>query len=114
RRPEGRGKIERFFRTVREQFLVELDDMSADDLDAAGGDAAGALFELNRLFGAWIETRYHRQIHSETDQQPIDRWDDGWTRAGGQPTTPTAAQLTEAFLWSAYRMVTKTATVSLH
>ena len=24
RRPEGRGKIERFFRTVREQFLVEI------------------------------------------------------------------------------------------
>ena len=27
---------------------------------------------------------------------------------------PTAADLTEAFLWSEYRMVTKTATVSLH
>ena len=25
RRPEGRGKIERFFRTVRDQFLVEID-----------------------------------------------------------------------------------------
>jgi len=24
-RPQGRGKVERFFRTVREQFLVELD-----------------------------------------------------------------------------------------
>ena len=24
--PEGRGKIERFFRTVRDQFLVEIGD----------------------------------------------------------------------------------------
>lgn len=28
--------------------------------------------------------------------------------------TPTAEELTEAFLWSEYRVVTKTATVSLH
>ena len=30
------------------------------------------------------------------------------------PELPTAADLTEAFLWSQYRTVTKTATVSLH
>src|SRR5215471_8258056 len=28
-KPEGRGKIERFFRTVREQFLVEIGDGAA-------------------------------------------------------------------------------------
>lgn len=38
-RPQGRGKIERFFRTVREQFLVEITDSSAEDLAAAGLEA---------------------------------------------------------------------------
>ena len=55
-RPQGRGKIERFFRTVREQFLVEVTDTTSEDLAAAGVDHATALLELNRLFVAWVET----------------------------------------------------------
>ncbi|MFE3003258.1 DDE-type integrase/transposase/recombinase [Nocardia sp. NPDC059246] len=113
-RPQGRGKIERFFRTVREQFLVEVTDTTAEDLAAAGVDHATALLELNRLFTAWIETEYHRRIHTETGQSPLARWESGWDRLGRTPAMPTAADLTEAFLWSEYRTVTKTATVSLH
>jgi putative transposase len=113
-RPQGRGKIERFFRTVREQFLVEVTDTAAEDLTAAGTDHRSALLQLNRLLTAWIETEYHRRTHTETGQSPLDRWDAGWVRLGRTPAMPTAADLTEAFLWSEYRMVTKTATVSLH
>ena len=97
-RPEGRGKIERFFRTVRDQFLVEV---------TARGVAG--LVELNRLFAAWVETVYHRRAHSETGDKPLDRFE-----AGGPFVLPTPAQLHEAFLWSERRTVTKTATVSLH
>jgi putative transposase len=113
-RPQGRGKIERFFRTVREQFLVEVADTTVADLADAGTDHAAALLELNRLFTAWVETEYHRRTHSETGQTPLDRWDAGWARLGRPPAMPTAPDLTEAFLWSEYRTVTKTATVSLH
>jgi len=91
-----KGKIERFFRTVRDQFLVEIDD----GLELA---------ELNRLFSAWLEVVYHRRVHSETGQTPLARFD-----AAGTPALPTPALLREAFLWSTERMVTKTATVSLH
>ena len=112
--PAGRGKIERFFRTVREQFLVEITDSSAEDLAAAGLEARTALIELNRLLTAWVETEYHQRIHTETGQSPADRWQQGWSRLGRTPAMPTAADLTEAFLWSEYRVVTKTATVSLH
>ncbi len=91
-----KGKIERFFRTVRDQFLVEIDD-------------GMELAELNRLFSAWLEVVYHRRVHSETGQSPLERFD-----AGGAPPLPTPALLREAFLWSQERMVTKTATVSLH
>ena len=97
-RPEGRGKIERFFRTVRDQFLVEVDARGVADL-----------VELNRLFAAWVETAYHRRVHSETGATPLDRF-----VAGGPFAIPTPAQLHEAFLWSEPRTVTKTATVSLH
>ena len=97
-RPQGRGKIERFFRTVRDQFLVEV--------EARG---VATLVELNRLFAAWVETVYHRRVHSETGAAPLERFE-----AGGSFVLPTPAQLHEAFLWSQRRMVTKTATVSLH
>ena len=75
---------------------------------------AGALMELNRLFTAWVEVEYHRRVHTETGQSPLQRWEAGWTRLGRTAAMPTAADLTEAFLWSEYRTVTKTATVSLH
>jgi putative transposase len=102
-RPQGRGKIERFFRTVREQFLVELTE---DRLAQIGG-----LSELNRLFTAWVETIYHPAIHSETGAPPLRRWSEG---VPDPLPRPSPAQLREAFLWSEYRTVTKTATVSLH
>ncbi len=100
--PAGRGKIERFFRTVREQFLVEL---GVPGVVRAIADLA----QLNELFAAWVETVYHRREHSETGQAPLERF-----LAAGVPALPTPAQLHEAFLWSARRTVTKTATISLH
>jgi putative transposase len=93
-----KGKIERFFRTCRDRFLVELGHR--DDLE---------LGELNRLFGAWLEVVYHRRVHTETGQTPLARFD-----AAGPPVLPAPALLRDAFLWSETRMVTKTATVSLH
>jgi putative transposase len=91
-----KGKIERFFRTVRDQFLVEIND-------------GVELAELNRLFSAWVEVVYHRRTHGETGASPLARFD-----AAGAPRLPTPALLREAFLWSEERTVTKTATVSLH
>jgi putative transposase len=102
-RPQGRGKIERFFRTVREQFLVEITEQVAAGITS--------LPELNRLFAAWVETVYHTAIHSETGMAPLARW-----RAGipDPLPLPSPAQLREAFLWSEFRTVTAAATVSLH
>ena len=97
-KPEGRGKIERFFRTVRDQFLVEITARPPD-----------SLVELNRLFSAWVETAYHRRVHTETGQTPLERF-----LVGGPPVLPLPELLHEAFLWSEHRHVTKTATVSLH
>jgi len=113
-RPQGRGKIERFFRTVRDQFLVEVTDTSAAELTERQLSPAAGLLELNALFTAWVESVYHQQVHSETGQTPLARWNDGWQAAGHGPVMASADALTEAFLWSELRTVTKTATVSLH
>ncbi len=113
-RPQGRGKIERFFRTVRDQFLVEITGTPTPSGDGGdrGGDRGrhlvGDLDELNRLFTAWVETVYHPRAHSETGQPPLARWN-----TGAPFPLPATAALAEAFLWDAARTVTKTATVSL-
>ena len=108
-RPQGRGKIERLFLTVREQFLVEI----TGDPGQGGRRHVTSIAELNRLFTAWAETVYHRRVHSETGQAPL-------AAVGGRlgrrrrRRCPTPRQLHEAFLWSERRTVRKTATVSLH
>src|SRR2546423_4402749 len=61
--PEGRGKIERFFRTVRDQFLANLDPKHALSLE-----------ELNERLWIWIESVYHRSEHSALGSTPLARW----------------------------------------
>lgn len=105
-RPAGRGKIERFFKTVRDQFLVEISD-HPDDPSSAGTIVA-SLAELNSLFTAWVEQVYHQRVHTETQMAPLARF-----LADGPPVPVPADLLAEAFRWGEWRTVTKTATVSL-
>jgi putative transposase len=100
-KPEGRGKIERFFRTVRDQFLVEAGD----------GAQIADLAEMNRLFQAWTETVYHQAVHSETREAPAARWEKA---TPAERAVPEPSLLREAFLWSERRKAGKTALVSLH
>ncbi|MHC4544689.1 MAG: DDE-type integrase/transposase/recombinase [Planctomycetota bacterium] len=58
--PQGRGKIERFFRTVRGQFLP--------------GFKGQSLNELNEAFDGWLSNIYHQRKHSSTKQSPIERF----------------------------------------
>ena len=90
-------------RTVREQFLVEI--TGEPRRATRSRHPVADLAELNALFTAWVETVYHRQIHSETGQAPLARWP-----AGGPSRLPSPDALAEAFLWDEQRTVTKTAT----
>ena len=54
--PEGKGKLERWHRTVRDQFLSELDERRIADLD-----------DLNARLWAWLEQIYHRTAHAGLD-----------------------------------------------
>ena len=109
-RPAGRGKIERFFKTVRDQFLVEISDAAGDPGQPGSGvgSSVGSLAELNSLFTAWVEQVYHQRVHTETEQVPLARF-----LAAGPPVPVPADLLVEAFRWGEWRIVTKTALVSL-
>lgn len=59
--PQGRGKIERWFRTVREQFLsITLPEGTT-------------LASLGARFESWLE-QYQRTTHGTTAQTPRDRY----------------------------------------
>jgi hypothetical protein len=79
---------------VNSEFVVEI---AAGDGEP-GRQVAG-LAEMNRLFTAWVETVYHRRVHSETGSAPLPRWLEGgpypvprqrtWPRrSAGQSTGP--------------------------
>lgn len=112
-RPQGRGKIERFFNTVNSQFLTEITtvDTVTGVVDAGVGSMVTTLDELNALFSSWVEMVYHQAVHSTTEQTPLARWDAGW--ATRRPVRKSREEIAEAFRWSAIRTVTKSATVSL-
>ena len=113
-RPQGRGKIERWNRTVRDQFLVEIDtaiDTAIDTVQAGGGSGCASLADLNRLFTAWLHQQYHRSRHSETGATPAERYH---AERPGPTPRPDPALLRRAFLWREQRKVTAFATVSLH
>ncbi len=58
----SKGKIERFFRTVRDQYLTQnLDSISC-------------LAELNAHFTRWVEDVYHAREHSTLGMRPLDRF----------------------------------------
>jgi transposase InsO family protein len=59
--PEGRGKIERFFLTVRKQFLPTLPE-------------GLSLERLNELLAEWVDREYHQRVHSSTGQTPMARF----------------------------------------
>lgn len=61
--PEGRGKIERFFRRVREQFL------------SRAWREGMTLVDLNAAFWEWVEMSYHRTPHQGLGgETPLGRW----------------------------------------
>lgn len=62
--PEGRGLIERFNRTLKDQFESEVHCR----------EATPSLDELNAWLAAWLAERYHRSTHSETRATPEERF----------------------------------------
>jgi putative transposase len=97
--PQAKGKVERFFGFVRSDFLPEL----------ATSTSVHTLDDLNQSLLAWIEVVYHRKVHSETGQSPLDRFHQDPAPAV-RPVDPLT--LRTAFLYRVTRHVNKTGYIS--
>jgi putative transposase len=98
--PQSKGKQERFFRTLRAQFLAMLNLKEVTGLD-----------DLNRRLWAYIEGEYHAQPHSAHDgETPLS----AWARCGETVRYPDRSMdLESLFLMEAQRTVNRDRTVSL-
>lgn len=58
--PQGKGKIERFFRSIRSGFLPDANTESLE--------------QLNESLNHWIDSFYHQRKHAATGMTPFDRF----------------------------------------
>jgi putative transposase len=97
--PEGKGKLERWHQTLRNQCLSEL---AARPLE---------LGELNARLWAWIEASYHRTPHAGlAGLTPLARYQQDLAHI--RLLGPAAAKLDELFRHRIERLVRKDGTVS--
>lgn len=78
--PASRGKQERFFRTLRDQLLNEVENVEPLELGA-----------FNRLLVAWL-SEYHVTPHSRTRQTPAERLQ-------GAVHRPVTAEMLDQAFW---------------
>src|SRR2546421_4791678 len=73
--PRGRGKIERFFRSVDQLLLQDLPGYAPKG--STGVKATLTLAAFEQRFRTWLLEDYHQRIHEETKCQPTERWEAG-------------------------------------
>jgi transposase InsO family protein len=93
-KPQGRGKIERFFKTVREAFLTGFQGKTLDD--------------LNMAFDAWLTDIYHARKHTATGQSPFERFTSNMACLRAAPV-----DLRDQFRKAARRTVAKDRTLTV-
>lgn len=96
--PQGKGKIERFFRTIRMQLLKHLTEDDLKSLDA-----------INARLWAYIESEYHQSPHKGLGGQcPADAW-----AQRSENVELETRDISDLFLFEQKRKVQKDRTVSL-
>jgi transposase InsO family protein len=96
--PQAKGKIERFFESLRLQFMPEVEASHITPLE-----------ELNESLWAWLECVYHTHVHSETEQTPLERYQTKMEHV----RSADPELLRKAFLWREKRKVHRDSTFSL-
>ena len=92
--PQGRGKIERFFRTTRSDFLPGFRGNTLDD--------------LNETLDAWVRDVYHNREHKSTQETPLGRF-----ATHSECLRPAPKDLEDHFRKQVRRRVAKDRTVAL-
>ncbi len=97
--PEGKGKVERFNRSI-EAFLAECALQKPQ-----------TLAELNEVFQAWLQEKYHKEPHSGLKGiSPLT----AWRTDRHAIRIPRQDELREAFLHTETRTVDKTGCISFN
>ena len=94
-KPQGKGKIERWFRTVRLSFLQTFSGKTMED--------------LNTAFEKWLNGTYHQRKHSSTGQTPFKRFTSAMECIRVSPP-----DLKDHFRKTARRKVAKDRTITLN
>ena len=97
----SRGKIERFFRSVRQKFLSCINLTETCSLD-----------DINTAFSQWLDREYHKGFHHGISTRPMDKWMDEIKHT--PITRITSHELDLAFYVKVNRRVKNDATISVH
>lgn len=73
--PQGRGKIERFYRTVTTELLPHLPGYIPHGRRGRPASPPElTLQQLDRILETFIVSEYNQRRHSSTNQAPVQRW----------------------------------------
>lgn len=97
--PQSKGKIERWFQTLQNQWLNLLDWNSISSID-----------ELNGILHDYVENTYHQAIHSSIKAKPIDKYIEHIDRIR---FVPSKQELDFMFLYRVTRKVKNDATIPI-
>jgi transposase InsO family protein len=81
-RPEGKGKVERLYETVENQFIIWVRAKLKDDPNYS-------LAQLNRDLETYLQEEYHAHVHSMTQETPSARFARGPLRIPNPPVDVT-------------------------
>lgn len=96
--PHTKGKIERWWLSMKNQFLSYLSTEQTYTLE-----------ELNRLLLTWVEKEYHHTVHSSLRTTPIE----AWQKKSREIRYPEPESLENDFLHEADRKVRRDGSFSL-
>jgi transposase InsO family protein len=99
----GRGKIERFFLTVRNMFLPNVNIQYEDKL---------TLEYLNKEFHQWLHMEYLKRTHAGIGEAPIDKYINDIPNVKVRQIT--SAEIDHIFYHTIYRKVKNDSTVTVN
>ncbi len=97
--PESKGKIERWFRTLQDQWMNVIDWNDFSSLE-----------DLNSSLSKYIEGTYNSKIHSSIDMSPIDKFTQSIDLI---KFIPSKQEIDYIFLYRVSRKVKKDSTISI-
>mgnify|MGYP005853045599 CR=1 FL=1 len=105
--PQGRGRLERWFRTVADKF----EPLLKEQIDSG---KIKTLLDVNNFLAAWVEKRYHCRRHSTLKMSPRDAL--GKAKGNHLDMSRYVDPLTvqEAFLWRETREVSSLGAVKIY